>query len=910
MHLRGPLDILALLFVHPVGPGDHLRIERHALAVLAGSLVLGVHGARDGHHRLFAHFNLPVRQFQLGLHLLLMPLHQQPGEPENHEHGHEKNVDDEPAVVVDFLFLHQGVGPLGKDARLAVVEHREMEHKAAHGEVRIHNGAQRVLGHDGPVRFKAFQHVSHKGILDGIVDHLRDDLELAAAPGNPRRDVAFHLLQLPVHPDSAHLHPVEGGAGGKLSRVQRENPRVAGKVQLPALLIVPGPGIGRQAPVQAAPGVQQIIGDVRLAAEQLVPVRQVDAGAGEHKQAVRSLNPDIIVVVVGKIIQRPDGAVRIQIAQAVAGDHKNAAGFGIRHEPQDDFTAQSVGPGHELRYLPVLQHGDAVSVRTHQDGSVLPLQDGQHHAGQGTRLPADGMLYLMIPDKGDPGIPRRQHGSVLQLPNHPGPVAEGAAVLVIPVFHPVGFHLHQPLAVGADPQVVVLIHHHTADPDSLKAVRQLVPDLLLARQIHGVQPFVRADIVRVIPSDDGIDDPVVHAGRAVNIPEIGRRQAQQSQPGGGEPQVPLIVHQHIVNGVVEIVGIDPLVPALLIHAGDAVVRADKERSVLHPVQGFDILQPGAFRHVPEFEGSALDTEPVDFIARGGGQQLSLRRKGAALEIRLGARHPAGGDDLPLPQQVQGAVVGDRGHISGLVRGGVIRVGHLRKHVHLSQAAVERHHLHAPGGADVIVSVRALDDGFNRVGGQPPLLVDHVGNLLVDHNGQAVVVGADPEPALLVAVEAVDVPHRVELVHPPELPAVVAVQAGIGADPDHSVAGHGDIVGFPAGQAVGGRVDGLNMVVIVIRRGAVLRPGYRRSAAEGGDAQSRRQHEGGRLRGFFPAFRIGMNRFANQPVQPDEQEQGQQDRQLVHQLHIQFSREQPGPGRDSPLSQESYHRVAP
>ena len=53
-------------------------------------------------------------------------------------------------------------------------------------------------------------------------------------------------------------------------------------------------------------------------------------------------------------------------------------------------------------------------------------------------------------------------------------------------------------------------------------------------------------------------------------------------------------------------------------------------------------------------------------------------------------------------------------------------------------------------------------------------IDDVDDLFVDGYGQAVIVGADPEPAFLVHVQTVDIPDGIIAVHPSEFLSVVAV----------------------------------------------------------------------------------------------------------------------------------------
>ena len=85
---------------------------------------------------------------------------------------------------------------------------------------------------------------------------------------------------------------------------------------------------------------------------------------------------------------------------------------------------------------------------------------------------------------------------------------------------------------------------------------------------------------------------------------------------------------------------------------------------------------------------------------------------------------------------------------------------------------------------------------------------------MDCDGQAVVVGADPQPSGVIYVEAVDVPDRIVIINPGELSAIVPVESGIGSDPEDAVIVLDDVVCLSAGKPVGTAVYGLNITAVI------------------------------------------------------------------------------------------------
>ena len=441
MQACSPFDLLTGLLIHAACLGNLSGILGDALAVAAGSGILGVHRAGDSDHGLPAHLDLPVRFFQFPLNPLLPPVDQQPGYPADRQHRNQQHVNHEPRTVLQLPLLDDGIAALRQNILLAVVEHTQPEGILSRRQVGVGNGAQLRLGQDDPVRIKPFQLVPDIGLLNRIVDDFREQLQLAAAPGDPDGRVPLHPVHLPVQPGARYAHPVGLLAGFHLVRIDHENARITGQEKLPRLPVEPGPGIGGQRTVQAHAGIQQLVSQIALPAQQLRPVHHIDARAGHDIERIRSLNPDVIVIEIREIAQRADRFVLLHVAKPVAGHHKNAAALGVRNGSENHLGAQSVLPCQHPGYLFVFQHGDAVSVRAGQQPSILHLRQRQDHGADLALRVLNRPLDLMIPDEDEIRIPRRHDRSVRKLTHDPGAVAESAVLGVIHVLRSVRFHL-------------------------------------------------------------------------------------------------------------------------------------------------------------------------------------------------------------------------------------------------------------------------------------------------------------------------------------------------------------------------------------------------------------------------------------------------------------------------------------
>ena len=202
-------------------------------------------------------------------------------------------------------------------------------------------------------------------------------------------------------------------------------------------------------------------------------------------------------------------------------------------------------------------------------------------------------------------------------------------------------------------------------------------------------------------------------------------------------------------------------------------------------------------------------------------------------------------NLSCFHEKQTPVGGDSCNMSFLIRTDAVRVIHLPERGDFFQSVLERKNLHASGGPDVVITIRALCDASDGIGRKPFALIDDIDDLLVDEDNQAVVVGSDPQAAFVIRKQAVHVPYGIIVVHPFEFPPVIAVQAGIGTDPQDAVGGLFDIVVRTAGQTIVIAVDCLHIIIIIqgktargCRLGLCDRDQHRQDEDGGSDSKRR------------------------------------------------------------------------
>ena len=94
----------------------------------------------------------------------------------------------------------------------------------------------------------------------------------------------------------------------------------------------------------------------------------------------------------------------------------------------------------------------------------------------------------------------RCHDRSVRKPRHHAGAVSKAAVrgIVLPFLSP-GSILHQPVAIGADPQMIISIHIHAADTLAVKLLCEFILYLSAAGSIHHIKSLVSTDIVAVLP---------------------------------------------------------------------------------------------------------------------------------------------------------------------------------------------------------------------------------------------------------------------------------------------------------------------------------------------------------------------------------------------------------------------------
>ena len=243
---------------------------------------------------------------------------------------------------------------------------------------------------------------------------------------------------------------------------------------------------------------------------------------------------------------------------------------------------------------------------------------------------ADGLFDRAVPDEADAAVASDGNPPVGELRHNAAAVSRALRASVdakLAAF----IRLHQPPAVGADPEVVPRIPEQAADAKPFQPLAQLILHRGGTGPVHHIQAAVRAEVQLSLPGFRRVDHPVLHAEREVDITEGGFRQAQQAEPGGGKPQVSLIVHQHVVNGVVKLVGVDAVIAPLAVQHGNAVVGGDEHFPSVCKIQIVDAREPVTADFPDQGKVVAGDTVKKQSVAAGTGYQAARPVKAAAFE---------------------------------------------------------------------------------------------------------------------------------------------------------------------------------------------------------------------------------------------------------------------------------------
>ena len=115
-----------------------------------------------------------------------------------------------------------------------------------------------------------------------------------------------------------------------------------------------------------------------------------------------------------------------------------------------------------------------------------------------------------------------------------------------------------------------------------------------------------------------------------------------------------------------------------------------------------------------------------------------------------------------------------------------------------------------GSTDIVFSACALHNAPNAVGGETVGAAQRVDNFSVDGKDKTVVIRPDPEPALLIYIEAVHVFYGIGFFQQTKAAAGIAVQAGAGPNPQDTVIRLDNIICVPAGQTAARIIDLLDI----------------------------------------------------------------------------------------------------
>ena len=343
-----------------------------------------------------------------------------------------------------------------------------------------------------------------------------------------------------------------------------------------------------------------------------------------------------------------------------------------------------------------------------------------------------------------------------------------------------------------------------------------------------------------------------------------------------------------------------MIASLAVQHRNPVVGRDEHVSVVWEIEIIDSGEPVAADFPQQRKIIAGNIVKQQAVASGADNQAAHPVEAAAAED-LPVRAAQRGEDFASAQQEQTPVLCHRGDVAASVRRRLARVVHLREGADLPEPVIERQNHKAVRGSDVVVPVRAAHNRPYGVGGEPVVLVDQVGQLLIDHNGKPVVVGPDPEASFLVHIEAVGVAHGIQAVHPAKFRPVVPVDARIGSDPENSVRRLGNVVGLSAGKAVAAAVDRLDIAVVAVV------DGFGFAVPEGKQEPRRKQN----TQRAPPARMVpGQVEALSAELQNSEYQKQRENREhLIQEVHIELA-DAAGEHLRKPVDgQELKHRVS-
>ena len=163
--------------------------------------------------------------------------------------------------------------------------------------------------------------------------------------------------------------------------------------------------------------------------------------------------------------------------------------------------------------------------------------------------------------------------------------------------------------------MVVTVHIHASYTNAVKRFRKLVVYAVSAVLVDSIQSLVGTDVIAVLPFYYGIDYFSFHTYRTVYILKRRFCHAQKSESGRCKPEISLIVIEHVVDGVIELVCVKKVVSSL-IDVSDSGVGRNKKRSVSNIIQAVYIIDALAADFFSEFERFTRDIIAVNLVCSG------------------------------------------------------------------------------------------------------------------------------------------------------------------------------------------------------------------------------------------------------------------------------------------------------
>ena len=171
-------------------------------------------------------------------------------------------------------------------------------------------------------------------------------------------------------------------------------------------------------------------------------------------------------------------------------------------------------------------------------------------------------------------------------------------------------------------------------------------------------------------------------------------------------------------------------------------------------------------------------------------------------------------DTVCVQQKEFAGCGKGDNVSGCISCHIGGIGNLRIRFDNFGATGQGKHGQFITCTYIEISVGALCDTAHGVRRKTVIFIEGIYDLVIDTDGQSIVIGTDPETSFDIYKQTVYVFYFIKCIHVAEFTATVAVQPGICADPDNTIVCGGDIVCLAAEQTVVAAVDCTDILCIV------------------------------------------------------------------------------------------------